>query len=61
LASLGKKPLSWLEGLKSIPFLDFDASVAAFGASLDENRPVTFEAWRLINLGRWMQIHGHAA
>jgi asparagine synthase (glutamine-hydrolysing) len=61
LASLEKKPLSWLEGLKSIPFVDFDSSLKAFRESLDENRPLTFEAWRLMNLGRWMQVHGHAA
>ena len=53
---LRPKLADWLDGAAAVPFLDEQACRAEVAAIVDGRRRFSWQAWRLINFCRWVQV-----
>jgi asparagine synthase (glutamine-hydrolysing) len=54
LANLAERIPEWLQGLDRITFIQSEAAKQEVAAILQGKKPFNYQAWRLINLGRWV-------
>jgi asparagine synthase (glutamine-hydrolysing) len=58
LKTLGVQAMEWLNGAESLPFLDAARCWAEVKAIIQGHQRFDFQAWRLINFCRWVQVVG---
>jgi asparagine synthase (glutamine-hydrolysing) len=46
----------WLNGLSSLPWIRLPEARQEVARIIDGERPFSWQAWRLINAARWMQL-----
>lgn len=60
LQQLGSTVLSWLDAAEDIPFLDAQKCRQEVVSVIESKKAFSFQAWRLINYCRWVQLNNMA-
>ena len=56
LKQLEGQVMTWLKAAESMPFLNAVECRHEVQAMIDGKKPFSFQAWRLINFCRWVQV-----